>query len=77
MGMRAVETGMRTLDEIHERIERLSEERTELWHRLSDQHDPEVRARLHELRNAISSAWPPCLSATLRQERTELSSIRL
>src|SRR5436309_13315049 len=55
--MRAVETGMRTLDEIHERIERLSEERTELWHRLSDQHDPEVRAEIHEIDAQLDRLW--------------------
>ena len=42
--MPSVEAGMRTLEEIHDEIERLSEDRTELWHRLSDQHDPAVRA---------------------------------
>ena len=57
MGMRAVEIGMRTLDEIHEEIERLSEERTELWHRLSDQHDPEVRAEIHEIDTQLDRLW--------------------
>jgi hypothetical protein len=47
--MPSVETGMQTLEEIHEEIERLSEERTELWHKLSAQHDPEVRAEIHEI----------------------------
>ena len=47
--MPTVVNGMRTLAEIHEEIERLSEERTELWHRLSDQHDPEVRAEIHQI----------------------------
>jgi len=40
---------MRTLEDIHGEIEVLSEERTELWHRLSDQHDPEVRAEIHAI----------------------------
>ena len=57
MGIPAVETRMRTLDEIHEEIERLSEERTELWHRLSDQHDPEVRAEIHEIDAELDRLW--------------------
>src|SRR5437868_13720072 len=48
---------MRALDEIHEEIERLSEERTELWHRLSDQHDPEVRAEIHEIDAQLDRLW--------------------
>jgi ABC-type phosphate transport system auxiliary subunit len=48
---------MRTLDEIHEEIERLSEERTELWHRLSDQHDPDVRAEIHDLDAQLDRLW--------------------
>jgi Protein of unknown function (DUF2630) len=57
MGIPAVEIGMRTLDEIHEEIERLSEERTELWHRLSDQHDPGVRAEIHEIDTQLDRLW--------------------
>ena len=55
--MPAVETGMQTLDEIHEEIERLSEERTELWHRLSDQHDPEVRAEIPAIDANLDRLW--------------------
>src|SRR5256885_3860092 len=39
------------------RSERLSEERTELWHRLSDQHDPEVRAEIHEIDAQLDLLW--------------------
>src|ERR1700758_2897283 len=55
--MPSVENRMRTLDEIHEEIERLSEERTELWHRLSDQHDAEVRAEIHAIDAQLDRLW--------------------
>ena len=55
--MRLVETGMRTLKEIHTEIEALSEERTELWHRLSDQHDPEIRAEIHAIDAKLDRLW--------------------
>jgi hypothetical protein len=48
---------MRTLESIHEEIERLSEERTELWHRLSDQHDPEVREEIRALDAQLDRLW--------------------
>jgi len=55
--MPCVETAMRTLEEIHAEIEVLSEERTELWHRLSDQHDPEVRAEIHAIDEKLDRLW--------------------
>ena len=55
--MPCVETAMRTLEEIHAEIETLSEERTELWHRLSDQHDPEVRAEIHAIDEKLDRLW--------------------
>ena len=55
--MPSVESRMRTQEEIHEEIERLSEERTELWHRLSDQHDPEVRAEIHAIDAKLDQLW--------------------
>ena len=55
--MPCVETAMRTLEEIHAEIEVLSEERTELWHRLSDQHDPEVRAEIHAIDAKLDHLW--------------------
>ena len=68
MGMHSVEGGMRTLDEIHEEIERLSEERTELWHRLSAEHDPEVRTEIHEIDAQLDRLWDEhrAVRATLR-----------
>jgi hypothetical protein len=48
---------MRTIEEIHEEIERLSEERTELWHSLSAQHDPEVRTEIHAIDAQLDGLW--------------------
>ena len=48
---------MRTLEEIHAEIESLSEDRTGLWHRLSDEHDPEVRAEIHEIDAQLDHLW--------------------
>ena len=48
---------MSTLNQIHEQIERLSEERTELWHRLSQEYDPEVRAEIRALDAKLDRLW--------------------
>jgi hypothetical protein len=48
---------MRNLEEIHAEIETLSEVRTELWHKLSDQHDAEVRAEIHEIDAQLDGLW--------------------
>lgn len=53
----SVVDGMRTLEEIHAEIEALSEDRTELWHKLSDQHDAEVRAEIHEIDAQLDRLW--------------------
>ena len=55
--MPSVEAVMRTLKTIHAEIESLSEERTELWHRLSDEHDPEVRAEIHAIDAKLNVLW--------------------
>ena len=55
--MPSVVDDMRTLEEIHTEIELLSEERTELWHKLSDQHDPEVRAEIHSIDAQLDALW--------------------
>jgi predicted nucleic acid-binding Zn-ribbon protein len=54
---RPLTTIMSTLNQIHEEIERLSEERTELWHRLSDQYDPEVREAIRALDARLDGLW--------------------
>lgn len=48
---------MRTIEDIHEEIERLSEERTDLWHKLSAQHDSEVREEIHALDAKLDLLW--------------------
>ncbi|HZR94679.1 MAG TPA: hypothetical protein VFA56_03235 [Gaiellaceae bacterium] len=48
---------MTTLSEIHAEIERLSEERGELWHRLSDQYDPQLREEIRRLDAELDRLW--------------------
>ena len=48
---------MRTMSEIHEEIGRLSEDRAELWHRLSDEYDPEVRAEIRAIDTELDALW--------------------
>jgi len=55
--MPSVDMSMRTLEEIHAEIERLSEDRTELWHTLSDRYDPDVRAEIHALDEQLDRLW--------------------
>jgi hypothetical protein len=49
--------GMRTLEGIHQEIEELSEERSELWHRLSDEYDPTVREDIRRLDAQLDALW--------------------
>jgi Protein of unknown function (DUF2630) len=48
---------MRTMSEIHEEIGRLSEDRAELWHRLSNEYDPEVRAEIRAIDTELDALW--------------------
>jgi hypothetical protein len=48
---------MRTSEEIHTEIESLSEVRTELWHRLSDEHNLDVRAEIHAIDERLARLW--------------------
>jgi Protein of unknown function (DUF2630) len=48
---------MTTLSDIHAEIERLSEERAELWHRLSAEYDPEVKDAIHRLDGELDRLW--------------------
>jgi hypothetical protein len=45
------------LNEIHAEIERASEQRAELWNRLSQGHDPEVAAELKQLNERLDRLW--------------------
>ena len=66
--MPCVDDGMRTSEEIHEEIERLSEERTELWHRLSVEPSSEVRAEIKAIDAKLDGLWDEnrAVRATLR-----------
>jgi hypothetical protein len=48
---------MRTQSEIHNEIERLSEERTQLWHRLSAGQNADVRAEIRALDAKLDRLW--------------------
>jgi galactokinase/mevalonate kinase-like predicted kinase len=48
---------MRTLEQIREQIEQASDRRAELWHKLSEGHDPVVRSELNELEREIERLW--------------------
>lgn len=48
---------MRTLDEIHAEIEQLSEDRSELWHRLSAGRDSETAAEIKRLDVVLEDLW--------------------
>ncbi|HEY8108324.1 MAG TPA: hypothetical protein VIC70_06455 [Gaiellaceae bacterium] len=48
---------MNTLDSIHAEIERLSEERAELWHRLSAEYDPEIKEAIRRLDTQLGDLW--------------------
>lgn len=46
-----------TLTEIHEEIEQTSERRTELWHVLSQGHDPAAAQELKSLSERLDHLW--------------------
>lgn len=48
---------MRTLEAIHQEIETLSEERGELWQRLSAEYDPAIRDEIHALDEQLDTLW--------------------
>jgi hypothetical protein len=48
---------MKTLDEIRAEIDRATERRGELWHLLSEGHDPALAAELHELEEHLAGLW--------------------
>ncbi len=45
------------LSEIHAEIDRASEQRAGLWHRLSEGHDPTLRAELDRLNDELDRLW--------------------
>ena len=56
-----------TPDQIHDEIERISEERQELWQTLSGGLDPAVKAEIAELDVRLQALWQ-----TLRLEKARL-----
>ena len=48
---------MTTIASIHEEIDRLSERRAELWHRLSDGRDPQLVEEIKALDEQLESLW--------------------
>jgi hypothetical protein len=48
---------MKTLQEIKAELERATERRAELWHVLSQGHDPEAVAEVKELEDRIQGLW--------------------
>ena len=57
-----------TLTQIHKEIEDQSERRTELWHILSERHDPDAAAELKRLSANLDRLWDEerALKAALR-----------
>jgi hypothetical protein len=60
-------SGHVTPDQIHTEIERISEERQELWHRLSDGLDTSVQGELKALDERLQQLWQ-----SLRAEKARL-----
>jgi hypothetical protein len=58
---------MRTLDDIHAEIERATDRRAELWHLLSEGHEPQLASELSELNDRLEALW-----AEHRQTRATL-----
>jgi hypothetical protein len=57
-----------TLTEIHQNIDQTSERRTELWHDLSQGHDPALSAELKRLNERLDHLWD--------EERTLKAALR-
>ena len=64
--MAVVSKGM-TPDQIHTQIERISEERQDLWHTLSEGLDPAVKEEIAELDARLQELWQ-----ALRMEKARL-----
>jgi DNA-binding transcriptional regulator GbsR (MarR family) len=56
-----------TPNEIHDEIERISEERQELWHQLSEGLDPAIQEEIKELDARLDDMWQ-----ALRMEKARL-----
>jgi DNA-binding transcriptional regulator GbsR (MarR family) len=63
----SVVSSVMTTDQIHDEIERLSEERQELWHQLSDGLDSAVQEEIRDLDARLQELWQ-----SLRMEKARL-----
>ena len=54
---RTLSTVMRSLEDIRVEIEQATERRTELWHELSEGHDPALAAELEQLNARLDQLW--------------------
>ena len=61
-------TGMRTFEDIHRDIDSASERRAEVYHQLSQGHDPALAAELKEIADRLDALWAEqrALKALLR-----------
>ncbi len=48
---------MTTIAEIHQEIDRLSADRTELWHRLSEAYDAQLVAEIRSIDAELDGLW--------------------
>ncbi|MHB8469808.1 MAG: hypothetical protein ACYDCH_08650 [Gaiellaceae bacterium] len=48
---------MRSSQEIHQEIDALSEQRTELWHRLAAEFDPALKDDIHRIDRELDQLW--------------------
>ncbi|MBD0329043.1 MAG: hypothetical protein ICV64_02950 [Thermoleophilia bacterium] len=48
---------MRTIEDIHTEIERLSEHRAVLWRELGESYDPSTASELKEIDTRLASLW--------------------
>ena len=55
--MAVVSNSMRSLDEIRDAIEALTERRSELLHALNDAHDPALVVEHHALDEQLAALW--------------------
>jgi hypothetical protein len=58
---------MTTLEQIHAEIDRATERRGELWHLLSEGHDPALAEELRQLEERLSALWDEHRTLKARQ----------
>jgi hypothetical protein len=53
----ALKKSMKTLNDVKAEIERATERRAELWHALSEGHNPEAAAELKQIEERLGRLW--------------------